>query len=191
MLWVRLPGDLSAQPLMRKVEQRFGLAGYARLVKLLELLAASPFRDSCLIEMPASDWFEALRCGREEFDAFLAYLAAANWLTIEQDAETGAPLRVTLLLADSLLPTADDPQLYTKPCQWAAWCVAELGMPQSLTTDPYNQQLYRRWCASNVTILEMQAAVQNAVSRQNSLSPQVLHEELQVIRRQRLDKAKA
>jgi hypothetical protein len=186
-----LAGDLSNQPLTRKVEQRFGLPGFARLVKLLELLAASPCRDAGLIEMPVSDWLEALRCGREEFDTFLAYLTAANWLTVEQDAEAGAPLRVTLLLAESLLPTADSPQLYTKPCQWAAWCVVELGMPPSLSTDPYNQQLYRRWCASNVTTLEMQAAVHNAVKGKNSLSPQVLHEELQLIRRQRLDKARA
>lgn len=191
MTWLRLPADLSTQTTVRKVEQRFGLPGFARLVKLLELLAASPYRDACVIELAASDWLEALQIGRADFDAFLAYLAAANWLTVDTSEEPGAPLRVTLLQAGALLPTALDPQLFTKACQWSAWCVAELGMPPALTKDPYNQQLFRRWCASNVTVLEAADAVQAAIAKQNSLSPAALHDELQLIRRARLDKARA
>lgn len=189
-MWVRLPAGLSAQTVARKVEQRFGLAGFARLVKVLELLAASDYRDAGVIELPASDWLEALQLNRIDLDAFLAYLAAANWLHIDA-IEPGQPLRVTLLQAGALLPTAEDPQLFTKACQWAVWCVAELGMPPDLTKDPYTQQLYRRWCASNVTVSEMQTAVQAAIAKQSSLGASVLHEELQQVRRQRLEKAKA
>lgn len=132
-----------------------------------------------------------MQIGRSDFDAFLAYLAAANWLTVDAGEEPGAPLRVTLLQVGALLPTAVDPQLFNKACQWAAWCVAELGMPPDLTKDPYTQQLFRRWCASNVTVLEMHDAVQAAIAKQSSLSPSALHDELQLIRRQRLEKARA
>lgn len=191
MSWVRLPADFSAQVTVRKVEQRFGLIGFARLVKLLELLAASPARDLCVIELAPSDWLEALQIGRSDLDAFLLYLSTANWLTYDAGEEPGAPLRVTLLQAGSLLPSAEDPQLYTKACQWAAWCTAELGMPPDLTKNPYTQQLFRRWCASNVTVLEMQGAVQAAIAKQGSLGASALHDELQLIRRQRLEEARA
>ena len=191
MAWLRLTADLSAQATVRKVEQRFGLQGFARLVKILELLAASPYRDACVIELPPSDWLEALQIGRSDLDAFLAYLAAANWLTLDTSEEQGAPLRVTLLQVGALLPTAVDPQLFDMACQSAAWCIAELGPPPELTKDPYNQQLFRRWCASNVTVLEAHDAVQAAIAKQNSLSPSALHDELQVIRRKRLEKARA
>jgi hypothetical protein len=189
--WLRLPADLSAQTIARKVEQRFGLPGFARLVKILELLAASPYRDSALIELPASDWLDALVMGRAEFDEFFTYLTAADWLTLEQGAEPGAPLRVTLLQVGDLLPGAGDLNLFTKPCQWQAWCIAELGMPKEATTDPYVQQLFRRWCASNVTVTEAGEAVQAAIAKQNSLHPTALHTELQAIRAARLERARA
>lgn len=190
MQWLRLPADLSAQVIARKVEQRFGLQGFARLVKVLELLAASPYRDACVIELPASDWLDALAIGRADFDEFLTYLAKADWLTVEQADEPGAPLRVTLLQVGDLLPGAGELKLFTKACQWQAWCVAELGMPKDATTDPYVQQLFRRWCASNVTVTEADEAVAAAIAKQASLHPSALHAELQAIRAARLEKAK-
>lgn len=190
MSWVKLPADLSAQPLARKVEQRFGLVGFARLVKLLELLAASAERDACVIALPASDWEEALQVGRADLDTFLAYLEAAGWLSRDQGAEPGAPLRVTLLQAETLLPAATDPQLFSRANQWAQWCTAELGMPPGVTSDPYTLQLFRRWCASNVTLDEMQEAVQLAIAKHNSLKPTDLHEMLQAVRRTRLERAR-
>lgn len=190
MRWLKLPAGLSASVIARKVEQRFGLPGFARLIKILELLAASPARAAGQIELPPSDWLEALGMGPAELDEFLAYLAAADWLTLEQGAERGAPLRVTLLQVAALLPGPTEIGLPTEPHQWQAWCIAELGMPHASTQDPYVQQLFRRWCASNVTLAEAEAAALAAAKVRQSLHPQDLHGELQRIRAARLERAK-
>lgn len=189
MSWVKLSGAFSGQPVVRKVEQRFGLAGFAQMVKVLELLSTSPARSAGVIELRPSDWLEALQLGREELDKFLAYLQAAGWLTFSQE-DACAPLVVTVSNAALYLPAAEDPQLFTAPAQWADWCAVELAFPAWLIKDAHTQQLFRRWCASNVTTSEMTEAVHAAVDAKATLSPVELHEQLSAVRRQRLEKAR-
>jgi len=189
MTWAKLAGDFSAQPVARKVEQRFGLAGFARVVKILELLACSPDAATGIIAMPASDWLDALQCGRHELDEFLRFLQAAGWLTAEP-SEPGTPLAVTVTNAAAFLPDAADPQLFTRPEQWRAWCSVDLAFPQWLLDDPATQRLFRIWCAVNVTTEELQAAACAAIDAKAALSPATLHEQLNIIRRARLERAK-
>lgn len=191
MSWAKLSGAFSAQVAVRKVEQRFGLVGFARMVKLVELLATSSTRAAGSISMRPSDWLDALQIHRPELDEFLAYLQAAGWLTVEQGGEPGAPLTVVLANAALYLPDSSDPQLFTEAAQWADWCAVELAAPAWLINDPHTQQLFRRWCASNVTTREMAEAVQRALSASAQLSPTELHEQLQIVRRQRLQAARA
>jgi hypothetical protein len=189
MTWAKLAGDFSAQPVARKVEQRFGLAGFARVVKILELLACSPDAVAGIVAMPASDWLDAMQCGRHELDEFLRFLQAAGWLSAEQ-AEPGVPLVVTVTNAAAFLPDAADPQLFTRSEQWRDWCSVELTFPAWLLDEPATARLFRIWCAVNVTTAEMQAAVNAAIDAKASLSPTALHEQINIIRRARLARAK-
>ncbi|MNO06813.1 hypothetical protein D3C81_2287580 [compost metagenome] len=63
-------------------------------------------------------------------------------------------------------------------------------MPRQVTSDPYTQQLFRRWCASNVTVTEMLQACELASQAPPDLSPTALHRHLQTVRRLRLEQAK-
>jgi hypothetical protein len=71
------------------------------------------------------------------------------------------------------------------------WCETELNMRREVTSDPLTQALFRRWCASNVTVTEMIQACDEAAPSNPQLTPSVLHAQLQAVRRVRLEKAKA
>lgn len=189
MSWAKVSGAFSAQPVVRKVEQRFGLAGFARMVKIIELLATSPARNTGAVALRPSDWRDALQCGEQELTEFLAYLQKAGWLAVAQE-DAAAPLVVTLANAALYLPDGADPQLFTTPAQWADWCSVDLSFPAWLISDPATQALFRRWCASNVTTQEMAEAVNLAIAGGVNLSPVELHEQLQTVRRQRIEKAR-
>ena len=184
---LNLPCDFSGLPIVLKVEQRFGLAGYARLIKLLELFAASPLRDAGVIELPVSDWGDALQAGPHDVTTFLAYLAKADWLTVEQSEEPGAPLRVTLTTFAEFLPPLELPKIAD---QWRRWFEFELSMPPLLGKDPYTQDLFRRWCATNVTIEEMELAIELARNANTAASPPALHEFLKTVRNTKIERAR-
>jgi len=182
-----LSGDFSALPIVLKVEQRFGLPGYARLIKLLELFASSPSRDAGVIELPVSDWVDALQAGPQDVNALLAYLAKADWLTLDQGEEPGAPLRVTLADYATFLPPLELPKIAD---QWRRWFEFELSMPPLLGKDPYTQDLFRRWCATNVTIEEMELAIELARNANTAPSPPALHEFLKTVRNTKIERAR-
>lgn len=121
MSFARLPADFSAWPLVLKVQQRFGLSGFARLVKLLELLAAAPLRAAGQIELALSDWRDALEAPDAELFGFLNYLEAAGFLDQVAPVE-GGPLAVVIRTPSPFLPGSADPSLFRKPCEWATWC---------------------------------------------------------------------
>lgn len=171
------------------LERRFGLIGYARLLKMLELLAVSATRDIGTVSLPVSDWLDALQAPNDELYSFLNALQQAGWLSYSLEQECGAQLVVDFLQADSYLPE-QTPILLHMPEQWAFWCETELNMPRHVTGDPYTQQLFRRWCASNVTVTEMVQACEAATQGEISLSPESLHKHLQTVRVARLEKAR-
>lgn len=182
-----LPPNFSALPIVLKIEQRFGAAGFARLIKLLELFAASPARVAGLIELPASDWRDALQAGPLELGVFLSYLASDGFLAQEQGPEPGSPLRVTLAEFSAFLPPLQLPRVAN---EWRQWFAAELGMSEDHGKDPYNQSLFRRWCAKNVTIEEMNAAIELAIKDGTGLTPANLHTLLMTVRKDKLEVAR-
>lgn len=182
-----LPPDFSALPIVLKVEQRFGAAGFARLIKLLEQFAASPSRASGVIEQAASDWRTALQVGPLELSVFLSYLESAGFLALEQDAEHGSPLRVTLADFAAFLPPLQLPRVAN---EWRQWFAAELRMSEDHGKDPYNQSLFRRWCAANVTIDEMNAAIELAIKDGTGVAPANLHAILMTVRQNKLEVAR-
>jgi len=189
MASIKLPADFSALPVVLKVEQKFGIAGYARMIKLLELLAVSPVRHTGVIELSESDWQEALQLGPALLSPFLSYLSRADWLSVEQSVEQGSLLRVTVIDFFPFLPAADAPGLFTTPEQWCAWCAHELGMPPAVGTDPQSTRMFRRWCATNVTVVEVEAAIELAVRASEPPVLVNLHKHLKTVRTTKIEQA--
>lgn len=185
-----LPSHFSSIILVGRVEKRFGLVGFARLIKLLELLGASDHASGGVVPLPKSDWLDALQASPEELHDFLNFLSKAGWLTYSEGEEPGAPLVISFLKADDFLPEPA-PILFAAADQWVFWCETELNMRREVTTDPSSQALFRRWCASNVTVTEMLQACEEAAPGHTILTPSVLHAQLQIVRRARLERAKA
>jgi hypothetical protein len=190
----KLDAGFSSRPEVKKVEQRFALAGMARMVKILELLTGSPDPASGVIEMPVSDWEEVMQQGSVLLMPFLSYLQQADWLTVDPDVEVGAPLRVTVsnpqqyLVSDAALPTY--PQLFSQPAEWRDWFVTELTSPGYAVDTPETQQLFRRWCATNVTLTEIQAAIELAITARQAPTPAALHEYIKAVRKLKLEDAR-
>lgn len=187
MQWVKLPVGLSGTAVARKVEQRFGLVGYARLLKVIEAWAVSRDASLGVVELPIEDWQSQLQASPVDVKGFFNYLAAANWV-IWKEASPGS-LRVTLRHCIDWIPDAEL-GLYAKPEQWAAWAQSELGLPPSDALDPYVFGFFRHWCASNVTVNDAMEALTSRLERNMSIAPADLHDELINQRRQRLQRAK-
>jgi len=187
---LNLPANFSASAIVVRVEKRYGLAGYARLVKLIELLGVNDRAAGGVVPLSMSDWLDALQASPDELHEFLGFLSKAGWLNYSVGHDPGAPLVVEFHAADDFLPDAA-PILFTDPAQWVFWCETELNMPPRVSGDPYSQGLFRRWCASNVTVTEMQLACEAATKGQPDLSPSALHRHLQAVRLARLEQAKA
>jgi len=191
-----VPPGLSALVITRKVEQRFGLLGFARLIKLVELVA-----DAATVPAPAAaivawpDLLEALGADHGTAGEFLAYCSAAGVLerTTSDDRE-----RLTLcgelaaLLADR--PIQADPAspvLFTEEQQWSDWFLAEFNCPPYLASEPDSRQLFRRWIATNVTTEEAEAALQLAIEAREAPTPSVLHDHLRAVRAAKIERARA
>lgn len=189
MVAIKLPADFSSNPVVLKVEQKFGLAGMARMIKVLELLAVSSGRSSGVIELLPKQWHEALQLSPVSLGPFITYLSHAGWLKAEQSTDSSVPLRVTVLDFLPFLAIADAPELFADPEQWSAWCSHELGMPPSLATAPESVRLFRRWCATNVTVNEVEAAIELAVKASEAPSLTALHKHLKTVRTTKIEQA--
>lgn len=192
----RVPAGLSALVIARKVEQRFGLPGFARLVKLVELVA-----DADTVPAPAAalvawaDLLEALVADQAAAGEFLDYLEAAA--VLERAGGEGR-VRLTLtgelaaMLADLPLEAAPaPPALFTRVQQWVDWFLAEFACPPYLANDPASRNLFARWIATNVTTDEAAAAVQLAVEAREAPTPAVLHDHLRAVRAAKIERARA
>lgn len=187
MSWARLPAGLSSDPAVLQIERTFGLAGYARLVKMLEMVATlrDPYAGRMCNGRPV--WLEVLQAQDSELDAFLQCLAAAG--LIEAPDLTANPLVVQFSHVERFLPDPA-PALPTDPQQWAFWLQTELNMPRPMVDDPHALALFRRWVASNVTVTEMHEAVTRAVAAKDKLTPAELHKHVHAVRSERLAKAR-
>lgn len=187
MSWVRLPEGLSSLPAVLQLERLFGLAGYARLVKMLELLTTVNDPYAGRISMARSAWLDVLQAQPGELDAFIKCLVNAGLIEVKESP-------VTLLVVEFQQPARFLPEpapvLPVEPQQWALWLQTELNMPHFMLDDPYAIGLFRRWVASNVTVTEMNEAVSQAVSGKVKLTPAALHGQVHAVRTARLAKAR-
>lgn len=192
----RVPAGLSGLVISRKLEQRFGLLGFARMVKLVELVAELSDDDSPASAVVAwGDFMIAVGCNHEAAGEFLAYCEQAR--VIDRANEDGR-LRLSLVgeLADMVIseapppPVPAGPVLFTTEKQWTAWFIAELNCPPYLANDPTTRQLFRRWCATNVTIDEVEAAVELAIKASEAPTPAALHDHLKTVRNTKIERAR-
>jgi len=179
----------------KKVEQRFGLMGLARLLKLVELVVERLPADGPLSVVVAwGDYLAALHCNHDTAREFLAYCDHAR--VLDQATEDGR-LRLTLVgeLASRLRPVDLAPQhpvgrlLFDTDKQWAEWFKDEWSCPPYLANDPYTRKIFRRWCATNVTVDEMLAAIELAKDAAEAPLPAALHDHLKVVRQTKIDRA--
>lgn len=189
------PLGLSEMVIGRKVEQRFGLIGLARLLKLVELVIE---RADKAIATPTAlvawgDFLVALNCNQEDAGEFLSYCDHAR--VLDRGNEEGR-LRLTLVgeLVARLMPSEAAPialgarQLFDSDKQWAEWFKADLNCPPYLLNDSATRQLFRRWVATNVTTDEVEAATERAIKAGEAPHPAVLHDHLKALR---VDKLRA
>jgi hypothetical protein len=177
---------LTQTPAVVAIRAKLGLTGYARLLLVLEECT-----DNGQAAMRRSDWLATLSCSGDDFDEFLALLAKTFAFHASQGEEVAAPLMLSIGPALAFLLAPPDPAtvIYTEARQWSAWVMSELAAPAWLVNDPASQELFRRWCATNVSQAEMiRAAEQAGLAR--DLSPVGLHEQLKLTRAARLAQAR-
>ena len=177
--------QFSQHPVAQAVTKRLGLLGFARLVKIVEECT-----DSGQVAMSWSDWLSTLECTRDQFDGLLACLAKLGVCTASQAEGVSAPLMLTLGAPLHFLLAKPDPAtvILTTAAQWAEWLAVELAAPNWLLSDPASQELFRRWCASNVSLAEMCQAAELA-AKVPDVTPVGLHEKWKEIRAKRVAQA--
>ena len=187
------PVGLSDMVIGRKVEQRFGLLGLARLLKLVELVVeradGSTTAPSAVLAW--GDFLSALHCNQEDAGEFLNYCDHARVLDRGND---DGRLRLTLVgeLIARLVPaeapplTAGARQLFDSDKQWAEWFKSDLNCPPYLVNDPLTRQQFRRWCVNNITTDEVEAATERAIRAGEAPSPVILHDHLKALRGEKL-----
>ena len=187
------PVGLSGMVIGRKVEQRFGLLGLGRLLKLVELVTerADKAAPSLTAQVAWGDFLAALHCDQETAGEFLSYCDHAR--VLDRGNEDGC-LRLTLVgeLVARLIP-ADAPaqavgerQLFATAKQWVEWFRADLNCPPYLLNDSATRQLFRRWCVNNITTDEVEAATERAIKAGEAPQPAVLHDYLKALRVEKL-----
>lgn len=194
MRGIWLPAGLSGLVISKKLEQRFGLLGFARMLKVVELVAELRARDAPTSATVAwGDFMATLSCNQEEAGDFLAYCELARVLDRGNDA---GRLRLTLLGELAVLlgdqpapPPVAGPVLFTKEEQWCEWFLGEWGCPSWMVNEPGTRRLFRRWIATNVTVDEMEAAAERAKDAREAPVPAVLHDHLKAVRTIKIERA--
>lgn len=184
--------SLSGAPIGRKVEQRFGLIGLARLLKLVELVIAraDPSAKRVTAVVAWGDFATALQCKQSEATDFLTYCDQARVIDQGRDGE-----RLRLTFVGELAAFMAEP-LPPEPCllleteqQWAYWFANDLNCPPYLRNDPATRALFRRWCAVNVTVREVELAAVRAVEAKTAPHPAILHDHIRAIRQEKISAA--
>lgn len=190
------PMWLSDLVVTKKIEQRFGVAGLGRLIKLIELFLSrgDAGSKSWSVVIAWGDFMALLQCNQEVALEFLAYCEHARLL--DRTDEDGR-LRIVLVgdLAARLLPTEivapalKGRTLFDTDKQWVEWFKDDLACPPYLVNDPATRYLFRRWCATNVTLDEVEAAIELAKLAREAPTPAVLHDHLKAHRLAKINSA--
>lgn len=166
----------------QSVIKMLGMGGFGRLIRVLE-----DCTDNGQLALSWSDWLSMLECNRDQFDAWLSTVVELGAFTVSQGEGMSAPLMLTLGQPLRFLLAHPDPAsvVFTTAAQWSDWMTLELAAPARVVTDPASQELFRRWCASNVSLAEIQQAAERAALA-HDVSPVGLHEQWKTVRTERV-----
>ncbi len=188
------PAELSLSKAVADIEAHFALVGYARYLKVLELIAAeaggNDGRHAVTLSWDA--WAVSLSGEPDVLTEFFAFCQDHGVFDVEDDGE-----KATVTCSDLMLngaepspgPRPTEQTLFTDSDQWVEWFIEELAYPPKIARKADNVRMFRRWCASNVTVGEMCAAVQKTIEAGTGLGTPALHGHLQALRAQRLKEA--
>lgn len=181
------PAGLSRSDGVAAVAEAFALAGYARYMLLLELLAST----TDPVRMSYDAWAAELYSDDDSVREFMTFCAEQGLLVVEDDGECLNVYSPVLERFDpaQAVPAPTDDTLYTQPEQWAAWFVNDLSYPQKTANSTDCMRFFARWCASRVTVGDMSAAVQVAIAQGSGVGVAALHTHLQALRAKRLKEA--
>lgn len=185
-----IPCDALSSDHARAVEQHFALLGFARYVKVLALLASEGQSGRVVLSWEA--WAALLAAQPEPLSEFFSVCQAQGVFTVEDDGEQVAvecPALVREVPSEATTPDVASPLLFTHAEQWTAWFVEEMAYPPKIANRADNQRMFRRWCASNVTVEEMNTAVQITIKAGTGLGTAALHGHLQALRARRIKEA--
>lgn len=172
------------------IEQHFALVGFARYVKALALVASEGKQGRVALSWEA--WAVALAAQPEALSEFFNYCQEHGVFTVEDDGEQvalGCPA-LAQVASDEAAPVAKaSPLLFTHSDEWVAWFKEEMAYPPKIANRAENVRVFRRWCASNVTVEEMNTAVQLTIKAGTGLGTPALHGHLQALRAQRIKEA--
>lgn len=169
------------------VANAFALAGYARYVLLLEILAASPGP----VCMSYDAWAIELHSDDESVREFMQFCQEQGLLVVDDSNETlnvHSPVIKRYDPSQAVEPPSDN-TLYTRSEQWAEWFINDLAYLPRETQKPENIRFFARWCASRVTVGDMSDAVEAATAQGTGITPPALHKHLQALRNKRLQEA--
>lgn len=172
------------------VEQHFALVGFARYVKALALIAGAG--DAGRVSLSWEAWAASLAAQPEVVSEFFNYCQEQGVFTVDDDGEQvalGCPSLVQVASDDPATPAVESPLLFTHSDQWVAWFIEEIAYPTKIANRADNVRMFRRWCASNVTVHEMNTAVQLTIKAGTGLGTSALHGHLQALRAQRIKEA--
>lgn len=172
------------------IEQHFSLVGFARYVKVLSLVASAG--DGGGVTLSWEAWAASLAAQPEALSEFFNYCQEQGVFTVEDDGEQvalGCPSLLQEVSSEPAKPSVATPLLFTHPDEWVSWFIEEMAYPPKIANRADNVRMFRRWCASNVTVDEMNTAVQLTIKAGTGLGTPALHGHLQALRAQRIKEA--
>ncbi|MET4696987.1 hypothetical protein [Endozoicomonas lisbonensis] len=208
MKWFRHHCDLSQSDFVKNLQTEYGLNGYARYIKTLELVAGRMTEaDQCDLTLTWAEWEQKLAGKRRQLQAFFEFCHEKQAFIVEateQHLKTKCPellnlrdfhsknLQATGKKTPSSAPkTSVNPvQLFTSADEWAQWFRRELSYTERKANSAENQRQFRLWIASNVTTEEVCQAVDIAIGAGSGIEATDLHTLVAQIRKQKLEEAK-
>ncbi|KEQ11308.1 hypothetical protein GZ77_26245, partial [Endozoicomonas montiporae] len=200
--------DVSSRDFIKTLQNEYGLNGYARYIKVLELVAGRMTEaDQCDLTLTWAEWEQKLAGKRRQLQMFFEFCHERGVFIIEvtgQHLKTKCPellnlrdfhtknLQAAGKKTPSLAPQTSENtnQLFTSADEWAQWCTGELSYTERKVNSAENQRQFRLWVASNVTTDEVCQAVDIAISAGTGIEATDLHKLVAQIRKQKLEEAK-
>ena len=209
MKWFKHSSQLSGTNIVESIERYYGLPGYARFLKIKEIIAQQmDSTDRCGTTM---SWrqIEILLAGKKkQLSEFLTFLEKLKVVRLTaNDEQVTIELPELLQLRDNHTKnlqaankpacksepknTAKPPVLFVTLEQWQHWLSNELCFTHRQVNIPEHNKIMRQWLASNVTANEIEEAVDAAVLEGADIKQLAnLHRLVAQNRKQRIEEAR-